>query len=144
MLTEKQRRKKIYALTRDNKSWYQSFFQFCIQESNPWFGEFGLDYEPTQKNFKDFLNIVTINPPATQNLSPKQVSMPFDAFQKMRERNYGFWSFWHEYLCSENIGTIKIAPDVTFVPCGFPGFFPKKLFNITRGMEIKWSSDMSD
>ncbi|MFT4713969.1 MAG: hypothetical protein ACJAVI_005039 [Candidatus Azotimanducaceae bacterium] len=142
-LTEDERSKKIYALTRGPKAWYQSMFQFFVQRKNPWLAEFGLDYVANLDNFKQFLYKATVAPPPKQHLkTPTMVSVPYDSFQMMREREYGFWSFWHEFLCSDDLANPAIANDVSFVPNGHPAFFPPGRLNVSKRLEIEWTPEM--
>ena len=60
----------------------------------------------------------------------------------MRERGYGLWSFWHEFLCSDNPAKPAIATDVTFVPSGHPAFFPPRRLNVSKSLDIEWTPDM--
>lgn len=143
-LSEKQRRKQIFALTRNRKEWYQSCFQYYVQTQNPWLSSFGLPYELTADNFKKFLERATVAPPEKQvhRIDLEAISIPFDSFPQMREKRYGLWSFWYDLLCSDDPSQPKIAEDITFIPCGHPDFFPQRIMNQSTYLDVTWTPEM--
>jgi len=134
--------KQVYVLTRDPKNWYQSVFQDCLNRKIPWLEEFGLKYESSESNFKSFLEIATVNPPKPKLLNSKYISVPFDCFWHMKERQCGFWSFWHEFLSSADPKNIQISDKVKFIESGNPVFFPIRKANSSPLLNINWTTEM--
>lgn len=141
-LTPEQRRKKIRALTRDAQGWYQSFFQYCVEQKNPWLEQFGVPHLLEGSVFRAFLKRATIDPPTRQTLVIPAMRVSFDSFRYMRERGRGFWSFWHEFLCSDDPAKIEIAPDISFIRMGDPRFFPPFRENVSARLPLFWSAEM--
>lgn len=142
LLNPAQRRKKIYALTRAARDWYPSLFQYCVEQNNPWIEEFGVPYRQDVDTFRLFLQRATIDPPARQKLVIPTMPVSFDSFRYMRTRGRGFWSFWHEYPCSDDPSNLRIASDVRFVPMGDPRFYPPSRENVSTPLPIVWDSEM--
>lgn len=143
-LSAEQRRKRIHALTREPRQWYQSLFQYCVDTRNPWLEEFGVPCTLNEETFRLFLHRATIDPPETQKLVIPEIRAPFDSFRYMRSRGRGFWSFWHEFLCSDDPQDIRIAADVQFVPCGHKRFFPLARENVSSQLSVNWDREALD
>jgi len=142
-LSKEQRKKQIYALTRNLPDWYQSLFQFITTKGSYWVTEFGITKDFTTENFSKFLHIATVDPPKRQkNRFNRAVSVPFDSFAAMVKRGYGFWSFWHEFLSSEDPENLGIHPDVSFIPIAHPDFFIKHHHNSTKKLQVVWTYEL--
>lgn len=96
------------------------------------------------ETFRLFLRRATIEPHKMLKRVIPGISAPFDSFRYMRLRGRGFWSLWHEFLCSDDPAGMQIAADVRFVPCGHQRFFPPVRENTSNFLTVRWDQEALD